>query len=87
MFWAPLIARFQGMRMEEILQLGPEDFGTDKGIPYIEIRHTIVNGLKTLSSARRLLRLKFQVQHPGPFGHRMLGWTDEASTSAARSAA
>jgi integrase len=54
MFWAPLIARLQGMRMEEILQLGPDDFGTDKGIPYLEIRHTIVNGVKTLSSARRL---------------------------------
>lgn len=54
MFWAPLIARLQGMRMEEILQLGPDDFETDKGIPYIDIRHTIVNGVKTLSSARKL---------------------------------
>ncbi|SLN74772.1 hypothetical protein [Roseisalinus antarcticus] len=27
-----------------------------------------------------LLRLKFQVQHPAPAGHRMLRWTDEAST-------
>jgi integrase len=54
LFWSPLIARFQGMRMEEILQLGPDDFGTDKGIPYLEIRHTIINGVKTLSSARRL---------------------------------
>lgn len=54
MFWAPLIARHQGMRMEEILQLGPDDFGFDKGIPYLRIRHTIVNGVKTLSSARTL---------------------------------
>ncbi|WP_211241966.1 hypothetical protein [Roseivivax halodurans] len=54
LFWAPLIARHQGMRMEEILQLGPDDFGSDKGIPYLRIRHTIVNGVKTLSSARTL---------------------------------
>jgi hypothetical protein len=36
------------MRMEEILQLGPEDFGTDKGIPYLRVRHTIINGVKGL---------------------------------------
>lgn len=54
LFWAPLIARHQGMRMEEILQLGVEDFGSDKGIPYLRIRHTIINGVKTLSSARIL---------------------------------
>jgi hypothetical protein len=54
LFWAPLIARHQGMRMEEILQLGPEDFGSDKGVPYLRIRHNIINGVKTLSSARIL---------------------------------
>ena len=54
LFWAPLIARHEGMRMEEILQLGPDDFGVDKGIPYLRIRHTIINGVKTLSSARML---------------------------------
>lgn len=54
LFWAPLIARHQGMRMEEILQLGPNDFGSDKGIPYLRVRHTIINGLKTLSSERVL---------------------------------
>ncbi|WP_281967795.1 hypothetical protein [Roseovarius nanhaiticus] len=54
LFWAPLIARLQGMRMEEILQLGPDDFGEDKGVPYLTIRHTIINGVKTLSSARTL---------------------------------
>lgn len=54
LFWSPLIARHQGMRMEEVLQLGPDDFGTDNGVPYLHIRHDIINGLKTLSSARRL---------------------------------
>ena len=33
------------------------------------------------------LRLKLQVQHPPPVGHRMSRWTDEASTSAARNVA
>jgi hypothetical protein len=33
------------------------------------------------------LKLKFQMRHPEPVGHRMLRWTDEASTSAARSVA
>lgn len=54
LFWAPLIARHQGMRMEEILQLGPDDFGSDKGIPYLRIRNTIINGVKTLCSERTL---------------------------------
>ena len=38
-------------------------------------------------SHEAMLRLKFQVQHPWPDGHRMLRWTDEASTSAVRSVA
>lgn len=35
LFWAPLIAIFTGMRMEEILQLRTDDFGIDDGIPYV----------------------------------------------------
>ncbi|WP_156874887.1 hypothetical protein [Sulfitobacter alexandrii] len=54
MFWAPLIARHMGMRMEECLQLGPDDFGFDKGIAYLRIERTIINGTKTLSSERDL---------------------------------
>ncbi|SFQ19722.1 hypothetical protein, partial [Tranquillimonas alkanivorans] len=52
LFWAPLIARLQGFRMEECLQLGPEDFGSDRGIPYMRVRNTIINGVKTLTSER-----------------------------------
>ena len=37
--------------------------------------------------ASDLLRLKFQVQHPQPKGHRMLRWTDDTNTSTARNAA
>jgi hypothetical protein len=44
-------------------------------------------GTSSCSSYQAQLRLKFQVQHPRPTGHRMLRWTDEASTSAARNVA
>ena len=54
LFWAPLIARHQGLRMEECLQLGPDDFGSDKGVPYLRVRKTVINGVKTLSSERTL---------------------------------
>ena len=54
LFWAPLIARHQGLRMEECLQLGPDDFGSDKGVSYLQVRKTAVNAIKTLSSERRL---------------------------------
>jgi hypothetical protein len=33
------------------------------------------------------LRLKFQVQHPEPAGHRMLRWTNDTGTSPARNVA
>lgn len=33
------------------------------------------------------LRLKLQVQHPRPAGHRMLRWTNDTSTSTARNVA
>ena len=36
---------------------------------------------------KALLRLKLQVQHPRPAGHRMLRWTDDTSTSTARNVA
>ena len=35
----------------------------------------------------QMLRLKFQVQHPRPAGHRMLRWTVDTSTLAARNVA
>jgi len=33
------------------------------------------------------LRLKFQVQHPRPLGHGKLRWTNDTSTSTARTVA
>jgi hypothetical protein len=43
--------------------------------------------LQPSADALAVLRLKFQMQHSEPFGHRMLRWTYEASTSAARTVA
>lgn len=54
LFWAPLIARHQGLRMEECLRLGPDDFGADKGIPYMEVRNIEINGVKSSDGQRRL---------------------------------
>ncbi|MCF7777414.1 hypothetical protein GLP59_07085 [Sulfitobacter sp. M220] len=54
MFWIPLIARLQGLREEEACQLGPDDFGTDKGIAYFDIKRLDGNNVKTGDSERRL---------------------------------
>ncbi|BAI73580.1 integrase (plasmid) [Azospirillum sp. B510] len=51
-FWAPLVAAHQGMRLEECLQLKPEDIGEQEGIPVIRIREGKGQKLKTASSAR-----------------------------------
>jgi len=50
----------------------------------------IKRGIITVSDNvlfRTQLRLKFQVQHPAPSGHRMLRWTNDTSTSTARNVA
>ncbi|WP_417808795.1 tyrosine-type recombinase/integrase [Thioclava sp.] len=54
LFWAPLIARAQGLRMEEILQLKTDDIGTDKAMPYLQVRNTDENHVKSESSERRV---------------------------------
>lgn len=54
LFWAPLMARLMGFRMQECLQLSPEDFGTDKGIDYVVVRNLDGNHVKKVSSERRL---------------------------------
>jgi hypothetical protein len=40
-----------------------------------------------LLRSKGVLRLKFQVQHPEPAGHRMLRWTNDTGTSPARNVA
>jgi integrase len=54
LFWTPLMARFTGARMEEVLQLSPKDFGRDKGIDYIRIQHSDANNIKSMSAERRI---------------------------------
>jgi hypothetical protein len=53
------------------------------------VRDNIWGGPKSSFSKRKnsQLRLKFQVQHPAPIGHRMLRWTNDTSTSTARNVA
>ncbi|WP_029011371.1 site-specific integrase [Azospirillum halopraeferens] len=51
-YWAPLIAAHQGMRLEEILQLRPEDIGEQDGMAVVRIREGAGQTLKTASSTR-----------------------------------
>lgn len=52
-YWIPLIARLMGLREEEACQLGPDDFGTDKGIAYLDVKALDANNVKTIESQRR----------------------------------
>ena len=54
LFWAPLIARFAGCRAEEILQLGPDDFGSENGVAYFTVRNVIGNHVKSTAGERRI---------------------------------
>jgi len=49
--------------------------------------HPSFKNLVALFKENEGLRLKFQMQHQRPFGHRMLRWTDKTSTSVARTVA
>lgn len=53
-YWIPLIARLMGLREEEACQLGPDDFGTDKGIVYVDVKVLDANHVKTIESQRRI---------------------------------
>jgi len=53
-YWIPLIARLMGLREEEACQLGPDDFGTDKGIAYLDVKVLDANNVKTIESQRRI---------------------------------
>lgn len=54
LYWIPLIARLMGLREEEACQLGPNDFGTDKGIVYVDVKCRDANNVKTVDSQRRI---------------------------------
>ncbi|GGH40265.1 hypothetical protein SAMN05444007_11427 [Cribrihabitans marinus] len=54
LFWGPLIARLAGCRAEEILQLAPEDFGSENGIAYFTVRNVTGNHVKSTAGERRI---------------------------------
>src|SRR5690625_1272429 len=55
LFWAPLLALFAGLRMEEALQLRADDFSSEMGVPYVAIRIADENQrLKTRTAERRI---------------------------------
>lgn len=54
LFWQPLIARYQGLRMQEGLQLKPGDFDVEESIPVMYIRASADQFLKSAHAARKL---------------------------------
>lgn len=54
LFWAPLISWHSGMRMEEILQLREDDFGTEGGVAYMRVRDGDGNIVKSAAAERRI---------------------------------
>lgn len=54
LYWIPLIARLMGLREEEACQLGPDDFGSVRGIHYLDVKCIDGNRVKTEESQRRI---------------------------------
>lgn len=55
LFWAPLIAMYAGLRLEEICQLRIRDFGTEGGIPFVAVQNELGSqSLKSDNSLRRV---------------------------------
>lgn len=55
LYWAPLIAMYAGLRLEEICQLRVRDFGTDDGVPFVAVQNELGSqSLKTINSLRRI---------------------------------
>ncbi|MBR9765987.1 MAG: hypothetical protein GYB53_21340 [Rhodobacteraceae bacterium] len=54
LFWGPLIARLAGCRAEEILQLAPEDFGSENDVAYFTVRNVTGNHVKSTAGERRI---------------------------------
>lgn len=52
LFWSPLLGFLQGLRGEEGLQLGPDDFGTKDGIAYMRIHNGPGNSVKSEAGER-----------------------------------
>ncbi|WP_424940094.1 hypothetical protein [Aliiroseovarius sp. S253] len=54
LFWSPLLGFLQGLRGEEGLQLGPDDFGKKNGIDYMRIHNGAGNSVKSEAGERVL---------------------------------
>lgn len=63
-FWAPLVALFQGFRMEEILQLRDDDVGKQDGVPSIWIREGEGQSVKT-DATRRVVPIHPELERLG----------------------
>ena len=63
-FWAPLIALFQGMRMEEILQLVSNDIDERDNVPCIHIRDGDGQSVKT-DASRRIVPIHPELERLG----------------------
>lgn len=53
-YWIPLIALYQGMRLNEICQLSAEDFRSSGGIHYFHVRPINGNRVKTEAGERKV---------------------------------
>lgn len=55
LFWAPIIATYTGMRMEEISQLRLGDFATEDGIPYLAVQNALgTQSIKSDNGIRKI---------------------------------
>lgn len=54
LFWLPLFGRLMGLREEEGAHFSPGDFGSDRGIQFIDVKCTDANHVKTEESQRRI---------------------------------
>jgi hypothetical protein len=53
LFWAPLVAEFASLRMEEALQLGPDDIEEEEGVVVLRVQITNANQRAKSKNARR----------------------------------
>jgi hypothetical protein len=54
LFWMPLLARCQGLRSEEVAQLGPDNVSSENGIPYLRIHQQEGDSIKSDAAFRKV---------------------------------
>ena len=65
LFWAPLLGLFAGFRMEEVLQLGTDDFDTVEGVPVIKVMITGSMQSRKSKAAKRGIPIHDTLLHLG----------------------